>query len=655
MNDLEIEEEEKPEELIFAEHLVVENKYAEALQVLMEFGEKKKLPLNHKVSCLILQARISMWIGKHEYSIKIIKQAYEESLSLGENFQTFFALTFLALLYNFQGMFDKARETIIKSEKLFQTFTKESSAEYTHSEAMLFFINGFLTSQDDVDRGLEYLKYSLSLWDKIEPQLEKAMTYLCIGLTLHSSKGELDQSINYLKQGLDIAEEINSKFGIAVLHTNLGIVYQFKGELNISLKHYEISLNLFKEINNRQRVAALYNMIGELLNNKGEVEQALRNIEKSLAIRKEIGSPFYLISSLVSATEISLETGDMDKVNKYFHAVKKLSEQIKHPGIERWIAFIEAMKLKRSQRIRDKAKVEELLKKILEKSDTQFELTIKTLIHLCDLFLTELHTTNNLEVLDEINPLINRLLEIAKISHSYWILCETYILQARVAIITLDLNEARRLLTQAQLLAEKYGLNQLAIKISNEHDELLKQLKVWESLRESKAPVKERIELARLNDQMANMLQKRVTEPDEIKDEESVVILIISTGGTPIFSQSFAEGWSFQDHLFGGFLSAINSFSGEMFSQGLDRAIFGEYTILINSVSPFIICYLFKGQSFLAQQRMKQFIDTIQTDKKIWETIKKYYEAHRLIQETDLPSLDILVNKVFIERTFKFN
>ena len=92
-----------------------------------------------------------------------------------------------------------------------------------------------------------------------------------------------------------------------------------------------------------------------------------------------------------------------------------------------------------------------------------------------------------------------------------------------------------------------------------------------------------------------------------------------------------------------------------MFSQGLDRAIFGEYTILINSVSPFIICYLFKGQSFLAQQRMKQFIDTIQTDKKIWETIKKYYEAHRLIQETDLPSLDILVNKVFIERTFKFN
>jgi len=89
MSDQEIEEEEKPEELRFAEHLIVENKYAEALQVLTELEKKKELPLNHKVSCLNLQARILMWIGKLEYSIKKTKQAYEEGLSLGKNFQTF--------------------------------------------------------------------------------------------------------------------------------------------------------------------------------------------------------------------------------------------------------------------------------------------------------------------------------------------------------------------------------------------------------------------------------------------------------------------------------------------------------------------------------------------------------------------------------------
>jgi hypothetical protein len=330
--------------------------------------------------------------------------------------------------------------------------------------------------------------------------------------------------------------------------------------------------------------------------------------------------------------------------------LEQLNSQLKDKQFNLMYLFDKAILLKTSPRISNKGKAEEILKGILEEEDTTYELVIRALLNLCELLLTELRITNDLEVLDELNQFIARLLDIAEKSHSYSILCETLLIQAKLALISLNLEKAQRLLTQGQKIAEKYGLDLLAKKISNEHDDLLKQLEMWEKLKKSKAPLAERLELSRLNEQMENMLRKRVIEPDEIKEEESVVILIISRGGTPIFSQSFEEGWSFQDHLFGGFLSAINSFSGEMFSQGLDRAIFGEYTILMNAISPFIICYLFKGQSFLAQQRMKQFRDTLQTDKKMWESIKKYYQAHRLIQEEDIPSLDLLVNKVFIER-----
>jgi len=38
------------------------------------------------------------------------------------------------------------------------------------------------------------------------------------------------------------------------------------------------------------------------------------------------------------------------------------------------------------------------------------------------------------------------------------------------------------LLTKSQTIAEKYGLSRLAIKISSEHDELLKQQNVWENM-----------------------------------------------------------------------------------------------------------------------------------------------------------------------------
>ncbi|MHA1479193.1 MAG: hypothetical protein ACTSPU_13445, partial [Promethearchaeota archaeon] len=348
--------------------------------------------------------------------------------------------------------------------------------------------------------------------------------------------------------------------------------------------------------------------------------------------------------------QILIDKGDFKRAQISLHELERLNSQLKDKQNKILYLFDKALVLKTSLRAIERGKAEEILKQLLEDKDLNYELTIGALLNLCELLLTELRITNDQGVLDELTQFIGQLLEIAEKSHSHWIIGETYLLQAKLALLSLDLKKARRLLTQGQQVAERYGLKLLARKISNDHDELLKKLNTWENLKDSDISLEERMELARLNEQMNDMVRKRVVEPSEIQEEESVVILIISKGGNPIFSQSFTEGWSFKDHLFGGFLSAVNSFSDEMFSQGLDRAIFGEYTLIMNAISPFIICYLFKGQSFLAQQRMKHFIDTIQNDKKIWETIKKYYQANRLIQVKDIPSLDLLVNEVFVER-----
>ena len=274
---------------------------------------------------------------------------------------------------------------------------------------------------------------------------------------------------------------------------------------------------------------------------------------------------------------------------------------------------------------------------------------------MCELLLTELRITNDLEVLDELNQFIARLLDIAEKSHSYWILCETLLIQAKLALTSLNLEKTRRLLTQGQKIAEKYGLSLLAMKISNEHDKLLKQLSMWENLKESKASLNERMELAHLNEQMEDTIRKRAIEVPELLDEEPVFILIVSEGGRPIFSQSFIEDQKFEDHLLGGFLSAINSFIGEIFSEGLDRASFGEHVLIMTPVSPFFVCYVFKGQSYLAQQRIRYFIDKIQNDEPVWQTFNKFNQVNREIQLKDIPSLEPLINEIFIRKTIHLN
>ena len=446
------------------------------------------------------------------------------------------------------------------------------------------------------------------------------------------------------------AKEANYKFFISYGLLLKASFYHIKGGVARSIPLYEQSLAIAKEFNHKQLISSNLNNMADAYRMIGELDRALECSEQSLAQLSKIDELKRIAVTHDFLIQILIEKGDLEQAQQYFNHLEQLNKQLKDKTINLLYLYNRALLLKESPRISNRGKAEEILKQILEDEDIFWELKEKALLTLCELLLIEFQMTNEVEVIDELESLITQLLETVEKSRSYWVMGETYLLQAKLALLSLNLKKTRRLLTKGQRIAERYGLNLLAIKISNEHDELLKQLHMWENLKESTSSLKERMELARLNEQMDDMLRKRVVEPSEIQDEESVVILIISKGGNPIFSQSFTEGWSFKDHLFGGFLSAVNSFSDEMFSQGLDRAIFGEYTIIMNAVSPFIICYLFKGQSFLAQQRMKHFVDTIQNDKKIWEPIKKYYQANRLVQEKDIPSLDSLVNEVFIER-----
>ncbi|MHA2284130.1 MAG: tetratricopeptide repeat protein [Promethearchaeota archaeon] len=548
-----------------------------------------------------------------------------------------------------------ANNIIKQAEDLLATLTDETVINKTQREAHICFLKGmitnpFFTPGGDIDLALKYYKHSLALGKSLGDKILIGSSFVGIAWGLAMYKGEIDKGLEYVDYLLAFAKEANVKLFTAYGLLQKASLYHSKGEVTRSIPFYEQSSVIAKELEHKQLISSGLNNMADAYRMIGDLDRALECSKQSLAHLSKSGELKRIASNHDFLIQILIEKGDLEQAQHYFNQLEQLNKNLKDETINLAVLYNRALILKESPRISNKGKAEEILKQILEEKAIPYYAIERVLLTLCELLLIEFQMTKEVEVLDEIESLIIRLLENAEKSHSFWIMGETYLLQAKLALFSLDLKEARRLLTQGQKIAEGFGLKLLAIKISNEHDELLKQLNMWENFKESPSSLKERIEFARLSEQMNDMVRKRVVEPSEIQQEESVVILIISEGGNPIFSQSFVEGWSFQDHLFGGFLSAVNSFSDEMFSQGLDRAIFGEYTIIMNVVSPFILCYLFKGQSFLAQQRMKFFIDTIQNDKEIWETIEKYYQANQFVHVKDIPSLDLLVNEIFIKR-----
>jgi len=176
---------------------------------------------------------------------------------------------------------------------------------------------------------------------------------------------------------------------------------------------------------------------------------------------------------------------------------------------------------------------------------------------------------------------------------------------------------------------------------------LLDQVDIWDTIKKKKGPIAERIKLASTNGVLERIQGKRAVEPPESVDEQSTVLLILSEGGVLVFSYPFSNEWKIDEDLFSSFLSAFTSFSTEFFSKGLDRAKFGDDMMLMESISSFSFCYLFKGQTYLAKQKLIKFIEEMQNNSSLWQSLEDHYEASQVLELKESPQLESLITEIF--------
>ena len=116
---------------------------------------------------------------------------------------------------------------------------------------------------------------------------------------------------------------------------------------------------------------------------------------------------------------------------------------------------------------------------------------------------------------------------IAQEQKSHKLVAETNLLQAKLKILELDLEKARELLTQAELIAKEQGLHDLERKISIEHDSLLEHENELKDVRENQTAFTELVELTQIDDSIMRMLGKRPLDIQDITIENPVMVLLL--------------------------------------------------------------------------------------------------------------------------------
>ena len=135
-------------------------------------------------------------------------------------------------------------------------------------------------------------------------------------------------------------------------------------------------------------------------------------------------------------------------------------------------------------------------------------------------------------------------------------------------------------------------------------------------------------------------------DPPELVEEEPILLLIMDNSGATYFNHPFIVNWDHSD-LFSSFMSAFNTFSSEIFSKSIDRIRIGENTILINPAEPFLVCYVIKGQSYPALQKLSRFTEAIRENSEIWQALNKSVKTSEMLELDKPPELKTVIDEIF--------
>jgi tetratricopeptide (TPR) repeat protein len=597
----------KTKKLKQAEELKNAGKFEEALQVILNLEKEESFNQEDLLSLYILKSSLLLALGQLKEAQNLAETALEKSEELNFYDKSIDALNLTAWVYWRLGKLEEALDEIVKAEEIIRSQFPEPIKEIQKKHASLYLIKG----------GIFFARGNLELIKKC------------------------------LEEGLELAKLTNDKKLIMQFTLNTGTYYGIKGNIDLAVKYHSEALTVAKELNDKQNIIIALNNLGWVYRMQGKLDEAFENINQSYVLCRETSSPKIHII-LDSLFHVALDKGDLKLAQKYLDQMRELKDQEEYEIIKLDYLINKALLLKANPRASNLSQAEKILRKAVEEEVVLYEAHIDALLNLCDLLLIDLRSTKDLEILKEMQPYFSRLLDIAEKNNSYPLIAETKLLQARLALLTFNVKNARKLLSEAQDIAEKYGLIRLSMKISSEHDELLKKLDLWENLKKSDSPIGERLTLTQIEDEMKRMIQKRTVDVPKLTEEEPLLLLVMAEGGIPAFSHTFSKDWDFSDELLSGFLTSFDSISKEVFSEGLDRAKFGHHTILINPIEKFLVCYLFKGQSYFAKQKLGYFIDHMASNSSIWQVFDKFLQSFHTVQLKENPMLKELIMESFL-------
>ncbi|MHA2028358.1 MAG: tetratricopeptide repeat protein [Candidatus Kariarchaeaceae archaeon] len=661
--------------------LYAEGKYEVALN---KIAETTNLDYENSLKIKLIESQIWMKKGEFDKSLHLLNEISTEAQKEDLELVLFQAMNVEVSVLRRLGKYKDGLEIIEKAEKISEETNRqdfewqECQASILMSKGSLSYVVGdhdiaiasfekalwireILGLEDQIaasknnlaliyqgmgnyELALKYFEESNSIFEKIDHKQNIAFTLNNIGL-VHLNVGNTNQALNTFKKGLNILEDEDDDGHRSIIYSNLGNCYALYGEYEAAFTYYKMSMELKEKLGNPHHIAISYVNIADIYWFKGELDLAKKYFTEASIIAEENFLQRELVHSLLFSMLVHIDLKEDKDIQLCHKRLQSDFQKTEDPNIRLMVEVSHALFLKHQPRLADKMEALRLLRSIIHNKKLEFELLIFAVLELCDLLLFELKTLENEEVINEIEELLSRINDIAFDQNMYPTIVEICVLRAQLELYKFNPAGSKSLLRDAYEIAESKGLLRLKITISDLQERLVSSISNWDQILEENRSIERRIELTALPDLLHKVSRKKLHFA-EIPQEKPVLFMIISKNGTTQYSKLFAETSIINDQLVGGFISAINSFIGEVFYEQdiIENIKFGDYNIVFKSFNTSIICYAFQGPSFSAYHKLDTLIERIQASQHILKSILRFENQG---VQSGMLEIDTIVNQLF--------
>ena len=191
-------------------------------------------------------------------------------------------------LYSAQLWYMKGLKHLEKAKKIGRT-AKTFLASFYYNLGILF------TNTELNDSGESYLQKAITLNEELGPGLKLSLCYSALANLLEERR-DYTGAIKLMRKALELDTQLNNKFGIAISHANMGILYSHVKQPKKAIEHLTVAVSFFQK-------------------QKMHHEEAL--------VKYNIGRAYYLVRDYARALKLLRET------EKIFTKLKNRHELIK--------------------------------------------------------------------------------------------------------------------------------------------------------------------------------------------------------------------------------------------------------------------------------------------------------------------------------------